>query len=830
MLPPSIRSMSSDKALPSLPTNEFRLDLSGLPSIAGESGLGSGLDFHPKSSKPFPAQFIPVRSSPLSTRHPPISTPSILSLSPSNSTSSYPFPYVNHNYSTSTVTNQSTSTLIPSSPSISISTASPNLTTTPKKQVKFGKSSMSADSIKSDATSSNFPAEGLLGRKRSSGQLLSGLGKGLNRVGSVMRRNTEGSIPTLSPRKANGGTWRKGRRRKTDEWLGQDESWEKVDRQNVDNGDEGIGRPFNVEHDLHVSPDLSDLPESWLSSLKAQGLTESDLLLISASRRKQHHTQRVPLSSPLRTTSHTILTPLSTPSTSIFDISSVPTLSRTRGSPGLLKKFSFEITSSSSKKGLNTSTQHQPTRLLHTTSHLMEDQSRRTVDSFPISTISAIDPSDTGHQDNRHQEGQERNAESLGSSQLSPRREDCAPTRRSKRFSYQIREFRESTFGIGEEDEGEWCKGIFESTLINNVYSSPLKDRIPVPEETLLTLPYRTKSPSQVDINDKLPQSPPPPARPKQGQRTSSLTSLTFQAETERDEQRTPVVEPIPRESSESFGVHYTSLSKSSIGSDLITPSTSMKHDMDLKEKGGEYDFDDDDKQSGFLDGRVSKDGQAGKAVDNHINSLRSQGNFTLRKHHSNPHISLPASASPSRSSTPEHQCQHTTTKSDSNYPNQYHSSPKRGDKRIREQLSYSTFDTSPYRHTSEDELLDGLDKANPEERASIALSILSNRTSTSIHSLHELSQATVTTAYKLPRRHLDFHSSIPSMNRDNIVENTVKEEPRKGGAGEMLGLVEETSECSSFTLSTCGSEDNDGEAKDAMEALGEAARRLRGL
>lgn len=40
------------------------------------------------------------------------------------------------------------------------------------------------------------------------------------------------------------------------------------------------------QHDLHVSPDLGDLPPAWLEALKAQGLSEADLLLISAARHK----------------------------------------------------------------------------------------------------------------------------------------------------------------------------------------------------------------------------------------------------------------------------------------------------------------------------------------------------------------------------------------------------------------------------------------------------------------------------------------------------------------------------------------------------------------
>ena len=42
-----------------------------------------------------------------------------------------------------------------------------------------------------------------------------------------------------------------------------------------------------LKHDLHVSPDLVGLPAEWVDTLRAQGMTEQDLLLITAAKRAQ---------------------------------------------------------------------------------------------------------------------------------------------------------------------------------------------------------------------------------------------------------------------------------------------------------------------------------------------------------------------------------------------------------------------------------------------------------------------------------------------------------------------------------------------------------------
>ncbi|KAK4685585.1 hypothetical protein P7C73_g4560, partial [Tremellales sp. Uapishka_1] len=129
------------------------------------------------------------------------------------------------------------------------------------------------------------PSRPPVARKKSAGSLL-------GRMGSVIRRNSEVPIGGTS----FGGTWNK-RRRRTEGTMVQTEEesesgsidgWERIEKGTIeDRGDEGISRPFNIDHDLHVSPDLADLPPEWLRSLKAQGLSETDLMLISSSRHKQ---------------------------------------------------------------------------------------------------------------------------------------------------------------------------------------------------------------------------------------------------------------------------------------------------------------------------------------------------------------------------------------------------------------------------------------------------------------------------------------------------------------------------------------------------------------
>ncbi|WVQ68845.1 uncharacterized protein L199_007054 [Kwoniella botswanensis] len=915
--PGTFRSKSSDKALPSLPAGGPGLDCSGVPRSPAPSstvGLGLGLELNPKSSKPTPSHFIPLQRLPTTiytSSIPPVSSPSIISSSPSTpiasssiSISGYPFPYGNEHYSnsTSTAINRSTSTTTltqlarpPDSPSISISTAPPYISssfTPKKKKVGFGQAEsirsekvMLSSSISSTSTTSSGKKPDVpLGRKRSSGQLLMGIGKGLNRVGSVMRRNTDSNVDNTSPNKkghggGSGSTWRKGRRRKTNDWQ---DGWEKVDRigEEGDEGDEGIGRPFNVGHDLHVSPDLSDLPEQWLSSLKAQGLTESDLILISAARKKQHEAHRL----PLRTTSRLPQAPLSAPPSRLLDAPRREMIagpssedSHQMGSSGLLKKFSFEDRSPTTPTQAGTSNTHiagsspmtlspiempnhnqLPSESLQTTPNKYDR--RRAIESFPVS---AAGSSDLNHNHN-HEIGDVFNPHRNSTISALPGEgtDFTVPTRRNKRFSSQLKGFRESTFGLGEEDEGEWGKSVLNSTWLSSSAKEKGKmrnDRIPVPPEPLFPL---SSSPSQI-ISSKsghrtppshdpieevvTPKSPPPPARPRK-QPSVTLVPIPNQYTKQPEEDEDSEVEIETRKSSESFGVHYnTSIAKSkssiSIGSELITPSTSMEQGITVREKADSDEGHEHERQGECTFGSINE--IKNKDTDNcdqPIELISREG--LVRSYHSNPHISLPASAIHSRSTTPDLIPSSSNTKLK---PNLVH------------QQSYSTFDSTPYKVLEEDDLLDGLDRANPEERASIALSILSSRTSASMQSLHELSQATVRTAYKLPpvgevSPITTLSTSNPFINKSttnsntnnhgNEIENDKNNEDNEtndkhnstntnrcssGG----LKLIDDSSESGSISLvstSGWGSEENDGEgeAKDAMDALGEAARKLR--
>nr|XP_019047593.1 hypothetical protein I302_04209 [Kwoniella bestiolae CBS 10118]OCF26523.1 hypothetical protein I302_04209 [Kwoniella bestiolae CBS 10118] len=722
-----------------------------------------------------------------------------------------------------------------------------------------------------------------LGRKRSSGQLLMGIGKGLNRVGSVMRRSSENnentsssSSSSTSPNKKSGSTWRKGRRRKTNDWQ---DGWEKVNRAGgeADEGDAGIGRPFNVGHDLHVSPDLSDLPDQWLSSLKAQGLTESDLLLISAARKKQHETHRIPL--PVKTTSKLPQAPLSAPPSRLLDapfreIIAGPGSEDTHqtSSQGLLKKFSFEDRDGSPTTPTPTNTTgrmvEEPNQIdLDSPKHRDQQQippetdllsispskqdRRRAIESFPVS---AAGSSDLNHE---HEDVFNPQRISTISSLPSERTDFTVPARRNKRFSSQLKGFRESTFGLGEEDEGEWGKSVLDSTWLTSAPGSgslsnkgkgKMKvrdDKIPIPPELSVSPKPGTgtqighKTPPRQDSVEEMimPKSPPPPARPRKQPSVTLRPSqdlpsapMTNQGQGEKD------IEDETRKSSESFGVHYnTAMSKSkssvSVGSELITPSTSMEQGMDVRERNG----NGSDEEGEYT---------PASPVRPDIPENKGEGQLItpeglIRRYHSNPHISLPASAIHSRSTTPDLSLTHPSLQSGTGTslvkPHLTH------------QQSYSTFDSTPYKILEEDDLMDGLDRANPEEGASIALSLLSSRTSTSMQSLNELSQATVRTAYKLPPvgegaspvRTVNPMGHFTS-NRDNDKSGTgpgagsENENERSSGSGE-LKLIEESSECGGISLvstSGWGSEENDNNygtgAKDAMDALGEAARKLR--
>ncbi|KAL7423306.1 hypothetical protein Q5752_002607 [Cryptotrichosporon argae] len=157
------------------------------------------------------------------------------------------------------------------------------------------------------------PASPTLARKQSSGVLLFGT------IGRIKRWQSESpsTAPDDSARGNDGGLWstpggseeRGGSR---DEQAGLAAASERAERTKAfntlgrehklvhivprdDAGDKGVSRPFNVNHDLHVSPDLGNMPASWLDALRSQGLAEADLMLIAAARRAQLSTPLKPI-------------------------------------------------------------------------------------------------------------------------------------------------------------------------------------------------------------------------------------------------------------------------------------------------------------------------------------------------------------------------------------------------------------------------------------------------------------------------------------------------------------------------------------------------------
>jgi hypothetical protein len=149
----------------------------------------------------------------------------------------------------------------------------------PARSHSYGPASIPHDSDDVSNTGSEHsgvPGSPGLAKKRSSGQLLAEFGRGLSRVGSVMRRppgkddgtRSPRATPTRQPsrlglskqgsirRQVQEGSWR-GRqvsvepdtvREEDAESRVRDTEWQDVHREDnlADDGDEGIGRPFNV--------------------------------------------------------------------------------------------------------------------------------------------------------------------------------------------------------------------------------------------------------------------------------------------------------------------------------------------------------------------------------------------------------------------------------------------------------------------------------------------------------------------------------------------------------------------------------------------------------
>ncbi|GMK57766.1 hypothetical protein CspeluHIS016_0406000 [Cutaneotrichosporon spelunceum] len=189
----------------------------------------------------------------------------------------------------------------------------------------------------SDSVMPTLQPKPKLQRKKSNASLLyKGLGRGLSRVGSVMRRggNSNNIVPPPDPQSSSSSsatssvassntTDTKSRRQpsRCGSTTLQD-LCEEAENAVVEKDPDarlrqapikrsvvlsthlpppspekvtGVSRPFNVQHSLHVTPELDGLPSKWLESLKAQGVTERDLLLITNAQSRQRAVPNHPI-------------------------------------------------------------------------------------------------------------------------------------------------------------------------------------------------------------------------------------------------------------------------------------------------------------------------------------------------------------------------------------------------------------------------------------------------------------------------------------------------------------------------------------------------------
>ncbi|WWD21954.1 hypothetical protein CI109_106442 [Kwoniella shandongensis] len=888
---PARKDSGSNKGLPPPPLGSLGLDFSGRASIDGPDEFGS---VHSKSSKPSPSHFVPLRD----LHH---SSPSLTSLNPTTPTtatsSSFSFfntptkgdqpspfrPRMTHSPSLASIRTTGTASIL-NGDSVSTPTSATG------KRIMFASTSMSASSIRSATKHQQdqvpFTPTGSV-RKRSSGQLLSGIGKGLNRVGSVMRRNTaEGTTPSSTKsrlsRKTSIGKWNK-------DGKGKGEQRERKvtaspERQlGITGGDAGIGRPFNTEHELHVSPDLSDLPPAWLESLKAQGLSESDLKMITDARKRQQARRSLPRPED----PNVPRTPQSvSPTKGTSSAGNNGLLQSGWKSP--LKKFSFEPESPT------TPTAVDQDRLKHLRSAARDvfDAGYSPVVGGP-STIQARE-FPRGNLDSYPASASESSDIDMEMDTRRDIRENVVITPRvSRRLSDQLRGFRESKFGLLEDGDDDWGRSILSVAWEEAGSSSIASDD----DQAIPIIPLRSNEP------------PTPVSKP-----TTQETDLG-RGDGGRDPSNRKLDKPAHsqalRNSSDSFGVHHTSLSKSTIDSQLVTPSTSTEHHVENGDGDGDSERVDSDEKvrtrSDFLDSPLTLN--TATLIDppspaysdlptarypphhhhthsesspaalhrpsqnlthypslpdmSHRDSDSDQGSFgpfptpgsvptsiagsyehlPLADHVAswsdsrNPHISFPTSAvgtseslSSSRAVTPDPE-PHAEDEEDPNHlsPNRTRSAGRR-----------SFYSTSSHHHGTSptpSEMLDGLDGANREERASIALSLLSSRASTDVHSLHELREATVRIAYK----GMLFPKPTSQVGKKTTELKESYEMPEEGGERSSDDLKvkyeqgnheeHENSGSRSYSPSTTShglrKEEDKLRAKDALDALGEAAMRI---
>ncbi|WVR04316.1 hypothetical protein IAU60_001316 [Kwoniella sp. DSM 27419] len=733
------------KCLPALPGGALGLDFSELSRDDGFGRLAHD------SNCPPPLTALPRRQASLTPHSPAISparSPHSPYTPPSIPSSRFPYSLPWSNNSTATALARSTSTLTPASDILNTEEITP-------RRIVFAKTSVSAETL--DESIVDGERQGLtksgtsLRRKGSSAQLLKGLSKGLNRVGSVMRRNTDPKVVKselgtgLSQPDLIGSMRSWTSRARRDPAPDGDCAAIDVSQFSGEEGDQAIGRPFNVEHDLHVSEDLEALPSAWIDSLKEQGLTKTDLLLMSAARKKQRDARPLAAYDDFEAARHAF-GPTHATSKSYGGSSNTGSL---------LRNFSFERDLGRSQAADVFGA--KPLALDSVTSN-PRNTFIQAIDSF------SREPAGPGELSVSDEPvviiGNDRDGSATPVEHL-----------KFRRLSDQLRGFKESTFGLNLDDD--WCKSILPAEW-RDVPDTDANDKGEAADRAAPSHVSDDRivpaSSSRHAASSSIPPihntcSPPPPARHR---RPNQLPVVSPTNTPGHSKPTAEVIRPplsTARRSSNSFGVIPGTPTGLNTGSSTrIRGSQAQRHVVD--------DVKDD------LD----------------VMAL-------LRDHNrDHPHLSLPASArtssaSQSRSPSPKQPLVHvdgglfaevTTDGEHPLIPHPLYAGP----------------------HQSLDAT------GQPVHRTSMALSYRSSRTSISAHSTHEEYHATVRMAYKLPGR----------SKSESVVPSLTSLTGLWGSDGDSH-LVEQGSESSAASVQAS----EEGEARDAMDALGEAARRLKG-
>lgn len=564
---------------------------------------------------------------------------------------------------------------------------------------------------------------------------------------------------------------------------------------------------LTLQHDLHVSPSLEDLPPAWLASLRAQGLSEQDLLLIASARKRQAAVENTPIrrikgsdppdsihslprsvggsSSALGHTEAGRVRGASTPGTSVISRSSREYLSSAAGESTSVLALPSIAAASTAKNGVV---------LLHT------KFSFESAPSVPVKDQAKLLTAEPEVMvSNEEAEDQPGELMDLGGGRR-------RTPRKNKRMSDQLRCF--SQFDIGGE-EG-WAASLLSAmntqdpaTTPTAAYNhaagatgsstppiTPLKadsivpktpersktiKRIPIPPMLPPTSPKRPLEMGDMTVppdDQPWPSSPPPPRRSL----ISALPTSAVLTPVLTEEEITPV-----RQSSDSFGVHYSrNQSKSSVDLDLVTPSTSQTHGRHhsppSSDSGEELDQDVDERSDSDLNfGDVLKetlyDTRPESSVSDRLREfLPPMPSFNdldystndhpstrrgARMSHPNPVYSVPASIAsslPSRSSTPDKDFQ----------------TPERVYLTLPE-CPQSSSPTTP------------VGRVGNDERASMAFSIMSSDSGSQAHdSLHG---ATLHTAYTKLLNQINEEGK-----RESGVVGPIAEESEGGDSGSEAG------------------------------------------